>query len=606
MIDFKEWLVIDRVRTDIYEGIINELRFRECLNYLVEFTNEALNYPILENEENEDDGPAVLDDPFADGDENAAPVSVDPSQSKFIRKTIKQSKDKKQKKEKISKETVLSHRTPLIVSLIEEYGNLKIPLKNAIVWIRWSGILDRIEKIEELKKIKEGVDKIQGDGFSVRNQKDKLLKQAKPYLKSLGYIDNYKDEHSDSRLGELLSAAVEEKGNELPSGVSKEEIKSKIDEQKKIFFEILNYKFKLKSIKMASVSSGYVDGKRGYANFPEEILNNFMLRYYDSFAKRQWYRPTAKAPGHVGDWTMPFGTERGKLASSVADLEDDSTSGHVLNYSISAMGSETYKSEREKRTHLPPTSIRGSSDPFLEKIDDKKRLIKKDIESNNLDFYLQYLKDSSQYEGKTLAGKDALRLQIIQHIEYLRSKMPSILSLDPQKIIDTLKNYVRYGLKSSDRRVTFLGTLSNRDKDEEGSFEASDDDSMKPRKVRRQFGSVGGAQGAQQRTLFYDSLKSAFEQLKTSDPMSAFAMCIAWQLDCQIDPTGKHVLISSYEDFSNAKMTDQKIGLSAREVKEIMDTKLPVEKQISQAQVNILMNKGRAFIMNHIKANLVH
>ena len=608
MIDFKEWLFVEKTRTDIYEGIINELLFQECLEHLIEFTNESLNYTILENEqgEQEDEETPVLDDPFADGDENAQPVDMSPSQSKFIRKTIKKASKKADKKKRISKETILSHRTPLITSLIEKYDNLKIPLKNAIVWIRWGGILERVEQIEALQKIKSEIDKIQGDGFSVRNQKDKLLKEAKPYLKKLGYIDNYREEHSDSRLSELLEAAVKEQGNQLPSGVSREEIKSNIEEQRKIFFEILNYKFKLKSMKMASLSSSYLGGgKRGFANFPEEILNNFMLRYYDSFAKRQWYRPSQKAPGHVGDWTMPFKTERGALGTSIADLEDDSPSSHVLNYSISAVSSETFKSEREKRTHLPATSIRGSSDPFAEKIDDKKRLIKSDIKEGNLDLYLKYIKNPEQFDSEKLTGKDALRLQIMQHIDYLRSKLPTgILSLDPSKIIETLQNYLKYGLKSAEKRVTFLGTLSNRDKDDEGSYESSDDDSVKPRKVRRQFGSLGGAQGAQQRELFYNALKEAFESLRKVDPMSAFAVCLAWQLNCQIDPTGRNVMISSYEDFSNAKMTDSKIGLSAREVKEIMDSKLPPEKQISQVQVGNLMNRGRAFIMNYMKDNM--
>jgi len=78
MLGFREWVVLDEVRTEIYESILADIALHEAFNKTLDLYNEAVSgrWRLFAEESSEEKPEEIeLDDPFAGG-ENAKPVSV--------------------------------------------------------------------------------------------------------------------------------------------------------------------------------------------------------------------------------------------------------------------------------------------------------------------------------------------------------------------------------------------------------------------------------------------------------------------------------------------------------------------------------------------------
>lgn len=96
MATFSEWLFFEDIREGVYEESKRRLRLHEALRRTFEFCNLAVagRWEVLLENSLDDDGPAELDDPFADGDEDAEPVNLPDREPKALRRRKKKKKKK--------------------------------------------------------------------------------------------------------------------------------------------------------------------------------------------------------------------------------------------------------------------------------------------------------------------------------------------------------------------------------------------------------------------------------------------------------------------------------------------------------------------------------
>lgn len=132
MLGFRDWLVLDHVRVEVYEGILEEIALLEARDRLIEFYNMAVSGLILESEE-EDDGPAEIEDPFASGDEDAKPSWV--------------GTDDEEPQAKPEPEQKIARGEGMVAKAKA--------LKDAAQRVRWAAMLDRSELVAQVRKIYE-------------------------------------------------------------------------------------------------------------------------------------------------------------------------------------------------------------------------------------------------------------------------------------------------------------------------------------------------------------------------------------------------------------------------------------------------------------------
>ncbi len=79
MATFNEWLFFEEIREEVYLGSLRRLAVQEAVREVMEFCGMAVAGRwdlIVENYDEDDDGPVPDYDPFADGDEDAKPVEL--------------------------------------------------------------------------------------------------------------------------------------------------------------------------------------------------------------------------------------------------------------------------------------------------------------------------------------------------------------------------------------------------------------------------------------------------------------------------------------------------------------------------------------------------
>lgn len=136
MLGFRDWIVLDWVRVEIYEGILEDMRLKEARRNFLEFYNRAVSGRwdlILESDE-EDDTPAEIDDPFASGDDNVKPSWV--------------AEDDDDEEKAPAKPEQKPHRGESPVAKAKA-------LKDAAQRVRWTAMLDRAELVVQVRKIYE-------------------------------------------------------------------------------------------------------------------------------------------------------------------------------------------------------------------------------------------------------------------------------------------------------------------------------------------------------------------------------------------------------------------------------------------------------------------
>jgi len=147
MATFSEWLIFEDVRENVYEESLRRLCVQDALRKTFEFYNMAVSGRwslILESslEDEDDDGPVELDDPFASGDEDARPVWSAP-QDDAEQEEDEEPEQKKNKKLDRKKKPSNSESLIFKAKTIKRYAQI----------VRWAAMLDRKDDIDKVRRI---------------------------------------------------------------------------------------------------------------------------------------------------------------------------------------------------------------------------------------------------------------------------------------------------------------------------------------------------------------------------------------------------------------------------------------------------------------------
>jgi len=603
---FKEWLVLESIREDVYNDVLERILIEKAAENTLKF--------FLESLEDDDEDPAELDDPFSGG-EDAQPVSV----------SDEEPDDEEQ-----------SDADPLDSTRSDSWGQsdksrieLAKRLRNAVLWTRWNAVLKRKRLIKRLKEIE--------DKMSL-NTDDKEIADI---LIRLGYIDKQKlsDDPELSTKGShkeieiATKKAIEEKGNDLPEDITEEEIEKNAESAKKEFFNVLKTVFAgdYKRISSSGRNVGMIAGKKGFKLFgdEDEVANNFILRMFNSISERSW----AKSKGEVKPW-KPIHKDHpefGKIGKK--EIEGDDFAEKIIGSFRSWLYKEPSKAERESRKANSPSA--GSKDSIQNR-DKKKSRINIDVQTaikakaegkpdadKNLKTYLDYIEASrkgSQETFKASNEADRFRTEIMQHIEFLHTRYPDLLSMNPSEIIKTLTNYRQMFLSKSRSSPIFAGSMGGDNDEKGGSWDAAapSDDSDRRLGVGGGRGATGDggiagrstnastiALGSEQRVSLFEKLKSAMMELKARNPSWAWAVCIKLGLDCDRDGTVRSVdgltrMAVGSTDSKNLDCYKQlsSIGISPKAVAEEISKFMPTK----EATVNNWIVGGLKFICDKMKS----
>lgn len=624
---FKEWLVLESIREDVYNDVLERILIEKAAESTLRFFLESL-------EEEDDDGPVELDDPFESDPEQIAkakPVSIADGED-----------------EDDAQDDYTGDWRSLPGTRISVYGKNKEPqtdveqeksrielanrLKNAVLWTRWNAILKRKRLIDRLKEI--------DDDMSLTANHDEEIADI---LSRLGYIDKQKlsDDPDLSEKGyhkEISSAtkkAIEEKGNDLPEDITEEEIEKNAESAKKEFFDVLKTVFAgdYKRIASSGRNIGMIARKKGFKLFgdEDEVANNFILRMFNSISERPW----AKSKNEVKPWKSIHRDhpEFGKIGKK--EIEGDDFAEKIIGSFRSWLYKEPSKAERESRKANSPSA--GTTDSIQNR-DKKKSRINIDVQAamkartegkpdadNSLKTYLDYIDAARKGTQGTFQASneaDRFRVEIMQHIDFLHTRYPDLLSLNPSEIIKTLTNYRQMFLSKSRSSPIFTGSMGG-DNDEKGSWDAAapSDDSDR-RLGMSMHGSGRGATGEgdlagkssnsasialgnEQRVSLFEKLKSAMMELKSRNPSWAWAVCIKLGLDCDRDGTVRSVdgLTRMAVASTNSKNLDcykqlSSIGLNTKEVAFEISKFTPTK----EATVNNWIVGGLQFLCDKMKS----
>lgn len=629
MLCLKEWLELDRIRIEVYEpalnGIIAEMAAKKAVLF------------FLESMEEEDDGtPAELDDPFS-GPEDAKPVEVDDEYDP------KQPDDEADSKIKIRLDdgrVITSHR------------DAAKALKEAALWMRWAGMLERkkaIGQLQEMRRKKDSgykpsvTENTETEPRKRRSLKDIVNSDFKiedtiPILEKLGYINMEKinrdpdmdDEKRHKTIMQAFYDATEESGNEIPAGITEEQIEKNAGRAKRDFFTILNEVFAHQYSQLARSSRNTGAGGLGMKLYePEELANKFILRMMDKVSKR------ARKGGSLKPWGG-LRSDKSEFGKSANELEDDDFVDEILDHFKRLLYKEPAKAEDERRRVLSPS--RGTKDEFSNR-DKKRSRINVDVKEamkdqaegktpegkipESLRTYLEFLKAFKEgreksYDPKSMTEKDKFRFEIVSDIVAKASRNSAILSLDPAKIIATLENYRNYILKRSGSGPSFMSVMGS--KDDGSSWDAAaptDDERAYGRGARDDSGLSGRystpaaeVMGGEERSSLLNKLRIALLNLKNRNPKWALAVCYKFGLGCGLDGSVRSpdkfldavIQRTSTGGIKGGEKTDCKnqlnaIGLSKQAVAQEMPIELGSDKQ---ATVDSWIDKGLEFLCQEL------
>ena len=496
MFCFKEWLQVDGIKTDIYDELVKMSIFERAARDTARLVLEAL----LPGSEYDD-----LDDVPIEGGI--------PTWDRQDRRVIRFHNPGKSRRQ------------------------LKKELKDSILWIRWHAILERQQMIAKLKEMRdlhlednpqfrdeaketekekvnsdseaEEIKESADDDFESGGSEFDVL-QAIPLLEKTGYFDSQSARTKAGRnedkyreyVREALYAAAKEKGNDLPLGVDGEEINKKLPEQRKVFFSALHDLFLQRYVRIFyddESSSRFFRGKeqvRGdkLFNEPEDVFTKFAEIVLDTITKRDVAERTLTS----SSWNpIVSKSKMGQMGRQEIEKDSEETLDRIMKFLGFTLG-KIKKKAQESSTKAHTVSLR--MDDEITSRSEKKSLINKDIEGKTINgkkydtsFYTNYLRsmsspvynpDGSLKENPPPAPvasstEDKWRLDIINHIVYLHSLHKEELSLNPDKIKNTLLNYKEKFLGAKHKSHSFIGLIRTKDSDsagEEGGYDPVADD----------------------------------------------------------------------------------------------------------------------------------
>lgn len=404
---------------------------------------------------------------------------------------------------------------------------------------------------------------------------------AVPLLEKLGYIkldDLYEEGLDDEEVKKAVTAALfkaaAEEDNNPPKVVNSEEV----NKAKQIFFDSVKQIFRGQfrkivrsqtskvSLKDGSTADAYqlYDPGESYNNMIDDIANAFSLKMYETFTSRSvsngtpqpWLRLKADKKD------IGFGDE-------AEELDDERTVDVLINYIRSTLKHFYSNEQRKQKLANSPAAATEDLQVWGGNRDKKANLINSDIESNNLNFYKTYItKDSLEVEErlnelrrklketkKLSAGEhqEKWRLEIISQIIFEHSKHSESLSLDPDKIIQTLQFYRGNFLGKKYRVQSFFGAMGKKTDDGEGDIDATaslgDSGSNRDRGQSSFPNPAGYSANQEMKRALHQKLIGALNAMRAerTGKEHALAICVFWELgNCALDAGPTNI-----DNFSN-------------------------------------------------------
>lgn len=551
MARFAEWLVLESFLEGLEREIITERAVLDTLGMIMSALREN------QDEEEEDDGPAILDEP----------VEKDPELDRMLQKASPEQKG--------------SDRVP--GGFVDTDDNLKEleKIRSALKTIRAGAAGARAAKVKELAELLKKTAASTEDFFAPRaNPMDAI-----PTLAELGYfgrldregeneeireirynlsdepvekikakrggkltdsdreriINNRKD--SGQKLMNTIRAAASEEGNDPPKEGFPEE--SEVRQATQDFMTSLN---SLMSGRFRSLASrnqskkGLGKGREGHQEYEaDDLANDMALGLIRHFRTRRW-----KGSGE-GRTLEPW--------SSNDDILESDPRGLVAHLMTTAKNQT--KKIKAKASPPPKFSVPNGAA--------KASLIRSDLDNKDFGFYLTYLRaaDESPLRSRNPEDKivspgdkrDRMRLSIMQDIEkeVVHNNTPG-MSLDPVDIKGTLETYLGTKLVPSYRQVLHASTLAGDDDssedevlsgmdhslDSDDAFDPGVHDPMdshaRPDDDEAEYSPRLHAQSRASNAIL-DVFKKVVEELSASGgtgPSKAFALCVKYGLKCHI------------------------------------------------------------------------
>jgi len=549
MVRFAEWLVIDSFVDRLEREVLLEQAALETLDMVVS---------VLRENEEDDDSPAVLADPFT-GSEDAEPV----------------------KGSEVQDDPDAEPATPQESGRIDPTSNEKKILRkisSALKTIRAGGIRDRFRKVEELKKIRKELEDTNDDEDILSAQTPQDPQDALPILVSLGYLSKGVAEKISYRLGRRLSddmkqklggfltskakdsikkqrskasdklmekivAASQEEGNDPPEGgfPTDSDTKKANDDFVGALNRLLGGRFR--SLARSNQTNMGKDQTGHRLTEPDELAANMAVGLLGHFAKRKWR----------GGELLPWNSDYELLRRD---------SGWLLPYLMTTAKNLPKKMAQTMRSQLAPPPKTKSSVANKGK---KAEIINSDFKTGNLGFYIDYMKEaaknpfSRRSPGEQIIQPrekgDKIRLAIMQDIEEVvnfTSMSDTDISMDPSGDDETLRRRVRTMLSTylyrvlptNSNRVVHASILAQNSDGEESSMDdllsahADAGDDEPDFNDHQGIDAMSGSSSDEDRTApLLGLLRKAIDEISATGPNGptlAFALCVKFNLKCDV------------------------------------------------------------------------
>jgi DNA-directed RNA polymerase specialized sigma24 family protein len=605
MFTFKEWLVCDTIRTEVYEPLMYDMAYDRAYSLVLEAMSDASS-----------------DDPRRD--------------------------------EKIAlKDAMIMIMWKSMLERASDIEKLK----------------DMEQKIKSMSPSSSFVSLSRPAPAKDAPGRQRAIKDAEDLLEKLGYIDREKIETnlsmSDSQRtmeGMILHAlewAAQETGNELPKGVDENKIKEMLAEEagksKESFFRIIathlegassedrglfqkDYEMHTRKNQSKVYRSGSDGNTTGHTTFEApDLANSVALRLYDKFSKRQWGNTSF---GKIGNadygirkkrpkaWSMPSGKGASlkKIGNSDADLGDSSGSDAAYSYVRGSIRKEPAKQRQEMNRSRNPSF--KSADPVTYR-KTRIKVINGDLNSwekssNKYISLLNNLKSNpneaqSVVVSGTRPSDDQLRHDIVLDMLMLNSH-PAFAGRagDPVMLRSNLETYRDRFLKSPETPGMVVSALAGkedkggwgsgdiRDRDEKlsepekGDFSSKADTSQ----VAATTGAYDGvplvssnpqsqAQTTEDRRAILTRLLELMRQLKQRSPEQAIALCVKFNMNQSLntiaDVAGiSGAMVGTRKSEADCESQMFQIGLPVKDVAEKLGLLVPTVREQVQKGIRFL------------------
>lgn len=584
MAGFAEWLVLESFLDGLETEVLLERAALDTLSMVARAIREN-------EEEDEDDGsPAVLDDPFAGG-EDADPVEEDPEAKRILdnpvapreepdtqKKGHTRPEDHSRELEKIPKALkilkadairVRAEEVEKIASFLKELrasidsDDLSVSHADpadAIPTLAKLGYLGRLDSSGENKTIQTIKSGLSGELRKIltkrRGSRKRLTPNDKKRIKEA-------ERTAREKLMEALEAAGKEEGNDPPQGgfPSQEEVRRANEDFMVSIGKVLGGRFRTlaRGQKLGNDRVGHMHYE------PEDLSNQMVLGLLKHFTTRKWSGPADDRS------LMPWSHNDYKLNMNPKDM---------LAYLMGTAKKEPKRAMEAASRQLSPRS-KQSVKSSIKNIEAKSRIIGEDLKSGNLGFYIKYLNGAKLSPLRSRNPKDEvvqandkhdrLRARIMLDIEREADKGTPDISLDPNEIRRTLNAFVHLRLAPQYRQVVHASTLagddespedavlsgSERRKDDAGaelSHSVESDDEFGPEEENPM--DAGQAASNASSSMLFDSLKpfivKAINDIANGyvipsrptgaqgGPREALALCIKFGIPCNVTTKEKN------------------------------------------------------------------